>query len=206
VIINNNKMLQRHTAYKVHVGDIFSGQPVFDGDRFSSLQNGDIKISRVNIVGNLIDKYINEERKFCTLTLDDGSGQIRIKGFSDHFELLNQPEIGQTVRVIGLLKHYNDELYVLPEIIKQIDPKWLSVRILEIGKPKTPVTPSVEELKAETMKKLASQTSNTSDIKVESEVVKVTEEKVAPSVEDAIKASSPQQSESTKIDNPKYRA
>lgn len=127
-------MLQRQTAYKIQAGDILLGQPIFEGDRFSALEHSGTRVSRVNILGNIIDKYVNEEKKYCTLTLDDGSGQVRLKGFSDQFELLNSPQIGDTVRTIGLLRFYNDELYILPEIIHKVDPRWLHVRRLELGK------------------------------------------------------------------------
>ncbi|MFC1685869.1 OB-fold nucleic acid binding domain-containing protein [Nanoarchaeota archaeon] len=126
-------MLQRQTAHKIQAGEILVGKPIFDGDRFSALDHSGTRVSRVNLLGNIIDKYVNQEKRYCTLTLDDGSGQIRLKGFSDQFDLLNSPEIGNTVRVIGLLRFFNNELYIMPEIIKAVDPKWLHVRRLELG-------------------------------------------------------------------------
>jgi len=128
-------MLQRKTAFKVQAGDILTGTPVFDGDRFTELSTGGKKVSRVNVLGNIIDKYSNEEKTFCALTIDDGSGQVKIKGFSDQFSLITDQNIGDTVCVIGMLRHYNEEVYVTPEIIKVVDSKWLNVRRLELGIP-----------------------------------------------------------------------
>ncbi len=127
-------MLQRQTAYKVQAKDILEGQAVFDGERFSAIESSGKRILRVNLVGNVIDKYVNSEKKYCTLTVDDGSGQIRIKGFSDQFDLLNGPEVGDTLYIVGMLRYFNNELYIMPEIIRKSDPIWLSVRSLELGK------------------------------------------------------------------------
>ena len=56
-------VLQRQTAHKIQAGDILLGQPIFDGDRFSALEHSGVRVSRVNILGNIIDKYVNEEKK-----------------------------------------------------------------------------------------------------------------------------------------------
>ena len=126
-------MLQRQIAYKILIKELSEGKPVFEGDRFTSIENSGKSILRTNIIGNVVDKYLNEERRYCVLTLDDGSSQIRLKGFSDQFDILKNPEIGDTVCVIGVLKFFNNELYVMPEIIRKADPRWLSIRRLELG-------------------------------------------------------------------------
>ncbi len=54
----------RNIAYKYRIGDLLLGKPIMDGDRFSFLELGDKKIVRVNLIGNIIDKYENDgERK-----------------------------------------------------------------------------------------------------------------------------------------------
>jgi hypothetical protein len=46
---------------------------------------------------------------------------------------------GDTITVIGVLRSYNRELYIMPEIIKKADPRYLLVRKLELegGKAKS---------------------------------------------------------------------
>ena len=39
---------------------------------------------------------------------------------------------GDTILIIGLLRSYNQEMYILPEIVRKQDPKYLLVRKLEI--------------------------------------------------------------------------
>ena len=41
---------------------------------------------------------------------------------------------GDTLTIIGLLRYFNQELYILPEIVRKQDPKYLLVRKLEIDK------------------------------------------------------------------------
>ena len=74
-----NKMLQRQIAYKVQAGDIMSGKANFEGERLVSLECAGKNVLRINIMGNVVDKYSNVEKRFASLTVDDGSGQVRIK-------------------------------------------------------------------------------------------------------------------------------
>ncbi len=112
-----------------------------DGERFSFLELGDKKIIRVNVIGNIVDRYESEGgeqgRKYAFLTLDDGSGQIRLKIFSDDYDRFKDIVQGQTVVVIGVLRNWNNETYVSPELIREVDSKYLLLRKLETEKDKT---------------------------------------------------------------------
>ncbi len=99
----SNEQFKRNVAYKFRIGDILLGKPVMDGDKFSFLELGDKKIVRINIIGNIIDKYESGgEKKYCFLTLDDGSGQIKLKCFGDDVNKFKDVTQGQTVLVIGV--------------------------------------------------------------------------------------------------------
>jgi hypothetical protein len=126
---------KRNIAYKIRIGDILKGKPVMGDGRFLFLELGDKKIVRVNILANCIDKFIQDaEKKYATLTVDDASGQIRLKAFGDDIENLKDFVQGDTLQIIGNIREWASELYILPEIIKKIDPRWLLVRKLEIKK------------------------------------------------------------------------
>jgi len=126
------EQFKRHIAYKLRIKDITIGKPIIDGERFSFLESGNKKIVRVNVMGNIIDRYQSEgESKYISLTLDDGSGQIRLKIFGDDVEKFKDIVQGQTVLIIGLLRNFNNEIYISPEIIRELDPKYLLVRKLE---------------------------------------------------------------------------
>jgi RPA family protein len=129
---------KRNVAYKFRIGDVLLGKPIFDGEKFSFLELGDKKIIRVNIIGNIIDKYESEgERKYIFFTLDDGSGQIKIKCFGDEATRFKDVFQGQTVLVIGVLRNFNNETYISPEIIREQDAKYLLIRKLETEKEKS---------------------------------------------------------------------
>ena len=128
---------KRHVAYKFRIGDLLFGKPIMDEERFSFLELGNKRIVRVNLIGNIVDKYERgDEKKYLSLTLDDGSGQIRLKAFGDDVDKFKDIHQGQTVAVIGVLRYWSDETYVSPEIIRELDPKYLLIRKLETEKEK----------------------------------------------------------------------
>lgn len=140
----------RATAYKLKIGDILAGKPVLDGERMSFLELGDKQVVRVNIVANIIEKYASEgEKKFAAFTLDDASGQIKARIFGDDLESFKGIEQGHTVLVIGLLRMFNNELYILPDIMRTLDPRYLLIRKLEFenGTPKQVDKAEVKALK-----------------------------------------------------------
>lgn len=131
----SDEQFKRHTAFKFKIGDLLNGKPVMQEERFSFLELGSKKIVRVNIIGNIVDKYENAgESKYLTFTLDDGSGQIRLKAFGDDVGKFGSVIHGQTVVVIGVLRYWNNEIYIQPEIIRQQDSRYLLIRKLEIEK------------------------------------------------------------------------
>ncbi|MBU1135931.1 MAG: OB-fold nucleic acid binding domain-containing protein [Nanoarchaeota archaeon] len=103
---------------------------------------------RVNVVANIIERYeTGGERKYLSFTLDDASGQIKVKVFGDDIEKYKEINQGGTVMVIGRVRIFNDELYILPEIIKLQDTRYLLVRKLELEK-ESPIEIPKEETKA----------------------------------------------------------
>ena len=125
---------KRQIAYKLKIGDILRGKTIMDNERFGFLELDSKKVVRVNIVANIVEKYNSSEKQYVSLTIDDASGQIRIKIFGDDvakFQNINQ---GDIVMIIGLLRWYNNELYLTPEIMKIQDPRYLLVRKLEFEK------------------------------------------------------------------------
>lgn len=126
---------KRNTAYKYRIGDILLAKPIFDNDKFLYLELGETKISRVNVIGNIVDKYDSEgEKQYSFFTLDDGSGQIKLKVFGEDTLKFKGVTQGQTVAVIGTIRNWNNETYIQPEIISEKDPKYLLLRKLEIEK------------------------------------------------------------------------
>jgi RPA family protein len=124
---------KRNIAYKLRIGDILKGVPMMNEGRFLFLELGDKKVVRVNLLANCVDKFIQDsERQFGTLTLDDASGQIKLKAFGEDIDSLKNIMQGDTLQVIGNIREWNGELYIIPEIAKKVDVRWLLVRKIEI--------------------------------------------------------------------------
>jgi RPA family protein len=133
---------KRNVAFKLRVGDIMKAKPIMQEGRLIHIELGDKKIIRVNLIANVVDKFSTEgEKKYASITLDDASGQIRVKAFGDDIILITNTSQGDTVQIIGNLREYNNEIYIMPEVVKKVDPKWLLVRKLEIQKTRK-VTPT----------------------------------------------------------------
>ena len=140
----------RATACKLRIGDILKGKPIITEERFNFIELGDKQIIRVNVVANIVEKYNSEgEKKYLALTIDDASGQIRLKAFGDDVARFENKEQGDTVMVIGLVRYYNDELYIAPEIIKSQDPRYLLVRKLELDKEMPITKEEITEIKSQ---------------------------------------------------------
>ncbi len=131
---------KREIAYKLRIGDLLRGNPVFEESEslnkiLQFIELGNKKIQRINIIANVIDKFESEgESKFASITLDDGSGQIRARLFREDIIKFRDITQGDTLLIIGVLRSYNQELYILPEVLKKQDPKYLLIRKLEIEK------------------------------------------------------------------------
>lgn len=147
---------KRETAYKLRIGDLLRADQIFEeveglNKRLNFVELGDKKIRRVNIIANVVDKFESEgEKRFASITLDDGSGQIRARLFGGDINKFNDLIQGDTLIIIGVLRSFNQELYILPEIIKKTEPKYLLVRKLEIEKsfPTQPTPEKKQEIKA----------------------------------------------------------
>lgn len=131
-----SQAIKRNTACKIRIGSILSAKQIIETEKLKGIQIGDRHITRVNVIANVIDKYIQEdEKKFGSLTLDDGTGQIKIKAFGEDVDKFFSPSVqGDTLIVIGLLRTWNNEIYILPEIIKKKEPLFLLIRKLETEK------------------------------------------------------------------------
>lgn len=135
------KSFKRNTAYKFRIGSITSGKPLLEGENHLKHVEIDHKeVMRVNVIANIVEKYIQDgEKKFGSLTIDDGTGQLRVKTFGEDTDQLANYNQGDTVLIIGMLRFWKDELYITPEIIKKKEPSFLLLRKLEVeaDQPKT---------------------------------------------------------------------
>jgi len=146
LFLNYNDLLVPQCAYKLRIGDVLRGTPKIENERFAFLELDSKRVVRVNLVGSIVDKYESEEKNYIFLTIDDGSGQIKIKAFGEDSDKIKNTNNGQTIILIGLLRYFNDEIYISPDVVRDLDPKYLLVRKLETEK-QEPQTQNQGDLK-----------------------------------------------------------
>jgi predicted transcriptional regulator len=132
-----NMAIKRSTAYRVRISSLVNGEFLRqEGFNPSYIIINKNQVSRINIIATIVSKYLTEDGNYCALTLDDGSETIRAKAFGVDVAKIKESTVGSLVRFIGKVKEYNDEIYLIPEVIKEnIDPNWLLIDLVELGKP-----------------------------------------------------------------------
>src|SRR3989344_1568439 len=129
----SGEQYKRNVAYKLRIGSVAQGKPIIENDRLRFVELNGKNVVRVNIIANVIDKFIQEgEKKFGSITLDDASGQIKVKTFGEEVERFSNLNQGDTIMIIGVLRYWSNEVYITPEIIKIKEPAFLLLRKLEL--------------------------------------------------------------------------
>jgi RPA family protein len=173
---------KRNTAYKVWISDLLNSNYVNgNSDNSNFFKVRDKEVHRVNLVANVVFKYDTPERSYGALTIDDGSGSIRLKAWRDDVAILDGVKIGDMVLVIGRPRTFNEETYITPELVKVItDPNWELVRKLELLKEYGP-PPKVAE-RIETFDELSYESP-----KVVQDGVRVVEEEIVEDVSETLR-------------------
>ena len=130
------EQINRLVAHKLWLNDLRENNFVVTTGEFESnyILLNDKKISRINVIANVVNKFQNEDKIYVTITIDDSSAQIRLKTWREDTRILDNINIGDIVLVIGKIKRYNDEVYILPEIVKKVSPNEELLRKLELIK------------------------------------------------------------------------
>lgn len=90
-------------------------------------------VSRVRVLATIVRKFVNEDKSYGFLVLDDGTETIRVKTWREDVTLIEKCREGDIVDVFGRVREFGDEIYIVPEIIIRVDdPNWEILRELEI--------------------------------------------------------------------------
>ncbi len=141
---------KRNTAYKLWISDLLNAH-LNNGGAVNFFKIRDKEVHRVNIVANVVFKFDSTDNSYGSLTIDDGSGSIRLKAWREDTAIFDGVKVGDMVLVIGRPRSFNNEVYINPELIKVLDdPNWELVRKLELlkefGPPPKVAEPVVDEL------------------------------------------------------------
>jgi len=123
---------KRQIAYKVPISLILESN--FSKDDLSAgfIQINEMRISRVNIIGTLV--YISDQENAWSGSIDDGTGKINLRAF-EHNSNFMKADVGDMVLVIGRIREFSNEKYIIPEIINKIENiGWFNLRKIEIEK------------------------------------------------------------------------
>lgn len=82
-----------------------------------------LRVSRVNVIGTITQA--EAEGSIARYALDDASGRIALRSYESS-ELEAKP--GDLVIVIGRPRIYQNEIYLVPELIRAIEPAWAGFR------------------------------------------------------------------------------
>jgi len=134
---------KRLTAVKVDLATVNSGKYVKqEGFNPNYIDAEGLHLSRVRVMGTVSSVFISEDGTFGSITLDDSSDTIRVKCFKD-LSLIKDLKVGDLIDVVGKVREYNAEIYLIPEIIVKTTPDFELLRKLEMRlRPKvaTPIT------------------------------------------------------------------
>lgn len=113
--------MKRAIAYRFRIKDLAGGEYVAGGtiDNPTYVKLGDLKVSRVDLLGRVIDK--SDSSGFSSMTVQDKTGKIKVKAFGNDSQIIKEAAVGDLVRVIGKIRQDSTERFVLGEIVKKID-------------------------------------------------------------------------------------
>lgn len=120
--------IKRAVARHIRISTLRNGEYVKQGGwdpNFVRISSGE-QVSRANVMGVVISEPTELE-----IHIDDGSAKIALRQFEPTLPLARF-KIGDPIVVVGRPREYEREIYILPEIIKKIDPLWLKVRLQQL--------------------------------------------------------------------------
>lgn len=125
------EIIQRQIAYKIGIINLL-GNPLIKQEGWlpNYVLYGSQKVSRVNLIGTVISA-VSAEQNY--IIIDDGQANIAVRKFETQDIDLSAYKIGNIVNIIGKVREFMNEKYIMPEMIrKSDDAKLLELRKKEI--------------------------------------------------------------------------
>ncbi|MGY5875088.1 MAG: hypothetical protein RTU30_05040 [Candidatus Thorarchaeota archaeon] len=108
---------ERMTAVRASIADIVDGTyGVDNGPRVITQDN--VELRRVVLVGSVADHPVLGDT-FSSLILTDGTQKISVRAWKTDKAKIKDIEKGSLLMIIGKIRGYNDEVYVVPEIVRE---------------------------------------------------------------------------------------
>ncbi len=114
----------RQTAYLTNIATLLTGSFVKGEAQmqpsYVTTKQGK-QISRTHLMGVIVALNDGSEA-----TIDDGTGKIVVRSFENP-SFFSDYQLGTIVRVIGKVRAFNEQVYLIPEIVKAIvDRNWVT--------------------------------------------------------------------------------
>jgi RPA family protein len=131
------QMRERMTAVRASISDITTG--TFSDDNGPHVVSPfGVELRRVAVVGFVVNKFYREgdetgKKRFESITVDDGTDTIGVKVWGEEdASVLEGVKESILVLVIGKVREYNEEVYLIPEIVRELtDPNFMSLHLME---------------------------------------------------------------------------
>jgi len=111
-------MQERMTAVRASVADIIRGTYNEENGHHVVSPQG-VELRRVVLVGFIVRQYVGQG-SFASITIDDGTETIRAKAWGET-QSLEQVETNTLAMIVGKVREYEDEVYIVPEIVRPLD-------------------------------------------------------------------------------------
>lgn len=127
--LEQKQFQKRNVACKILISSILNGDFAKDDSSAGYVKINDAVISRVNVIANLV--YKTEENGYYNVIIDDGTAKVSLKSFEKK-AFFSNIDVGDIILVIGRIREYANERYIMPEIIKKLGITWMTLRKLEL--------------------------------------------------------------------------
>jgi RPA family protein len=128
-----NDQFKREIAIKTKISTLLTGKFVKQADMQPSYIQDEYgrNISRVNLITTIVSEP-EDVGPSSVIMVDDGSARIQVRTF-DNSVNFDSLQVGDIITLIGKIREYNQEKYIIPEIIKKINNnKWVEIQEKEI--------------------------------------------------------------------------
>ncbi len=129
--LEQKQFQKRQIACKVRISDILNNNLVKDELSAGFIKLNDMNVSRVNIIATVVYKS-DQESNYRSAIIDDGTGKILLRSF-ENADIFSKIDVGDPVIAIGKIREFNNEKYIIPEILKKMNNfEWVNVRKKEL--------------------------------------------------------------------------
>ena len=120
---------RRITAIRAMISDVENGTyGKTNGPHV--VTNDGVELRRIVLVGTVSIEPFHKEG-FSSITINDGTGTIRVKAWKSDARVLEGISLGSMIMLVGKLRKYQDEIYVIPEIVQEItDSHYMELHLL----------------------------------------------------------------------------